>query len=157
MKVSKVKVYCPVCQVTFAVDATEEMGPGTVVICTVCGAKLELTSDPVPISDEHGKANKKDQGSRISIDKSAPMWLGAESRKYPQEPETEIRERVDTFARLRDYTFNEDKEDLIQGLLEKYRMFGDFYCPCKLDNIPENLCPCQETRQNFVKKYGYCY
>ena len=34
---------------------------------------------------------------------------------------------------------------------------GDFFCPCKFDNIPENICPCLETRSNRVIKEGMCF
>jgi len=121
------KVYCPVCQVNFI--SKEHLTLGDEVICTVCGAKLEITNTDQEV---------------------------LESKRYPMDPEKEIRERVDTFAKLRRYTFNEDKEDLIEGLLEKYRTYGDFYCPCRFDNIPEHVCPCLETRQNAVKKEGQC-
>ena len=57
---------------------------------------------------------------------------------------------------MKGYIFDENKEDIMEGLLEKWRLFGDFYCPCRFDNIPENICPCLETRQNAVKKEGSC-
>jgi len=123
----KVKIYCPVCQVKFLFKGDIE--PERAVTCTVCGAKLQILT----VSGEKATA-----------------------KRYPQDPEAEIRERVDTFARLRGYTFNEDKELLIEGMLDKYKEYGDFYCPCRFDNIPENVCPCLETRQNAVKKNGQC-
>ena len=127
---SKIKIYCPVCRVKFTVcNKTEISEPGTSIICTVCGTKLEVLT----VSENEATA-----------------------KRFPQDPETEIRDRVDTFAKLRGYTFNEDKEDLIEGLLAKNQEYGDFYCPCRFDNIPDNICPCLETRQNAVKKEGQC-
>lgn len=123
----KHKIYCEVCRVEFIYR--EAVEKGTVLICPVCGAGLEITAVEPEIK----------------------------ARRYPREPEAEIRERVETFARLRGYVFNENKEPVIEGLIEKNRRFGDFYCPCRFDNVPENVCPCRETRMNRVRKEGSCF
>lgn len=121
------KVYCPVCQVSF--PAGQELAPGLRLVCPVCGADLEITG-------LEGET--------------------AQTRRYPQEPEPEIRQRIENFARLRGYEFRETKEDVIEGLLDKYHRLGDFYCPCRFDNIPEHVCPCLPTRGNEVRKMGHC-
>uniref|UniRef100_A0A7V3YL89 Ferredoxin:thioredoxin reductase n=1 Tax=Candidatus Caldatribacterium californiense TaxID=1454726 RepID=A0A7V3YL89_9BACT len=119
---------CPVCQVAFLLK--EEKVPGKRVVCPVCGAVLTLT-------EENGS------------------WVLR--RPKDMSPEEEIRTRVENFARLRGYHFNEMKEPLIEALLKKYERYGDFYCPCKIDNIPENVCPCLETRQGSVERNGRCH
>ncbi len=124
----KSKIFCPVCRVNFMYRESVEEGKD--LICPVCGAKLIVN------------------------------WAEEEVvhvRKYPQTPEEEIRGRADTFAQLKGYTFNEDKEELIEGLLLKKEKYGDLYCPCRIENVPENICPCLRTRQNDVKKHGHCY
>lgn len=125
---SSERILCPVCQVAFPLK--EEKAPGKKIICPVCGAVLTL---------------KEENGS----------WI----LKRPEDmtPEEEIRARVENFARLRGYHFNEMKEPLIEALLKKYERYGDFYCPCKIDNIPENVCPCLETRQGSVERNGRCH
>lgn len=122
------KILCPVCQVAFPVK--EEKIPGKKIICPVCGAVLVL-------------------------EREGDFWV----LKRPKDmtPEEEIRSRVENFARLRGYHFNEMKEPLIEALLRKYDRYGDFYCPCKIDNIPENVCPCLETRQGSVERNGRCH
>jgi ferredoxin-thioredoxin reductase catalytic subunit len=43
---------------------------------------------------------------------------------------------------MKGYRINKDKKHvdlIIEGLLKK-----DGYCPCKVEKIPENLCPCDE-------------
>lgn len=122
------KILCPVCQVAFPVK--EEKIPGKKIICPVCGAVLVL-------------------------EKEGDFWV----LKRPKDmtPEEEIRSRVENFARLREYHFNAMKEPLIEALLRKYDRYGDFYCPCKIDNIPENVCPCLETRQGSVERNGRCH
>jgi ferredoxin-thioredoxin reductase catalytic subunit len=122
----KSSVTCPVCEVTFSYQG--QPGPGTVLICPVCGAKIEV----------------------------AAVVPEFQIRKLPQEPEAEIVERIENFARLRGYVFNEDKELFIKGLLAKKNRYGDFFCPCRYQNLPENLCPCLDTRSNRVRKDGRC-
>lgn len=121
------KVFCPVCLVSFIIKSP--LKEKDTVLCPVCGAKLEITAVSPEIT----------------------------ARRFPQAPEVEIRERVENFARLRGYVFNEDKDSVIEGLLQKNAAYGDFFCPCKFDNIPENICPCLETRSNRVIKEGMCF
>jgi len=73
-----------------------------------------------------------------------------------REPELELRERIEEFARVRNYKFSEVKENVIQSLLEKRDKYGDFYCPCKTKNVLENVCPCEETREGDVEVNGCC-
>lgn len=121
------RVFCPVCLVSFIIK--DPLKEKDTVLCPICGAKLEITAVSPEIT----------------------------ARRFPQEPEAEIRERVENFARLRGYVFNEDKDSVIEGLLQKNKAYGDFFCPCKFDNIPENICPCLETRSNRVIKEGMCF
>ena len=122
----EIKLFCPVCSVNFIYR--EEAEKGKQVICPVCGARLEITA----VSPE------------------------IKARRFPQEPEAEIGERIETYARLKGYVFNEDKELVLDGMLQKYRQYGDFYCPCRFDNVPENVCPCQDTRKGEVRREGRC-
>lgn len=121
------KIYCEVCLLSFIHKG--EIETGQVVTCTICGAELEIKSIDPELT----------------------------ASRLVQVPETEIRKRSENFARLRGYTFNEDKELVIEGLIEKNKLFGDFYCPCRFENIPENVCPCLATRMNEVRKLGHCY
>ncbi len=123
----KPKIYCEVCRVSFI--GPEKPDKNRVVVCTVCGAELEITA----------------------------LEPEVKARRYPQDPGTEIRNRSENYARLRGYTFNEDKELVIEGLIGKHELYGNFYCPCRFDNIPENVCPCLETRTGTVKRVGHCY
>jgi ferredoxin-thioredoxin reductase catalytic subunit len=98
------------------------------VTCSVCGALIEI----LEVSPEIG------------------------SQKAIQEPLEEITQRVEAFARLRNYEFNENMVLVMEGLMGKWKAYGDFYCPCRFDNLPENLCPCREARMNWVRKEGEC-
>ncbi len=122
----KNKIYCSVCRVSFVYR--EEVSTEKVVICPVCGARLEI----VAVSPE------------------------IEARRLPQDPQEEIYDRVHNFADLKGYVFGPEKEEVMEGLLQKNELYGDFFCPCRFDNIPENICPCLETRRNQVRKEGSC-
>ncbi len=121
------KIFCEVCSVPFIYR--DEVEKGKVVVCTVCGAELEISALEPEVT----------------------------AARYRQDPETEIRNRVENYAALRGYTFNEDKEMVIEGLIGKFNLYGDFYCPCRFENIPEHVCPCLPTRSNEVRKLGQCY
>ncbi len=123
----KHKIYCEVCRVPFVYR--DEVTVGKTLVCSVCGAELEVTD-------------------------TEPEVL---ARRLPQDPETEIRNRAENYASLRGYTFNEDKEMVLEGLVGKNNLYGDFYCPCRFENTPENICPCLETRMGEVRKVGHCY
>lgn len=94
-------------------------------------------------------------GAVLVLEKDNSSWLAR--RPDDLTPEEEIRARIENFAQLRNYKFNELKEPLVEGLLKKHERYGDFYCPCKIDNIPENVCPCLETRQGSVERDGRCH
>jgi hypothetical protein len=122
----KTKIFCSVCEVSFVYR--DSLALGDSVICPVCGARLEI----IKLEPE------------------------VEAVRFPQKPEDEILERIDNYARIKGYVFNENKQEVVDGMLEKNTKYGDFYCPCRFDNIKENVCPCRETRMNQVKKEGRC-
>jgi len=121
------RVYCPVCLARFRFE--EGWSDGSVVVCPICGQRLKLVGSP-------------------------DGWLG---ERVDKGTEKEIRARAENYARLKGYVFNEIKEDLIEGLMGKYRRFGDFYCPCRMEHTPEYQCPCKPTRGGDVERDGRCY
>ncbi len=121
------RVHCPVCLANFRME--QGWSEGVMVVCPICGQKLRLIMVP-----EGWQGERVDKGT-----------------------EKEIRERAENYARLKGYVFNEIKEDLIEGLMGKYRRFGDFYCPCRMEHRPEFQCPCKPTRGGDVERDGRCY
>ena len=122
----KPKLQCPVCSIDFVLDKT--VNEGSVILCPVCGAKVEITA-------------------------TKPCLQG---KKLLQEPWNEINERLSAFALMKGYLFDENKEMIVEGLMEKHQRYGDFFCPCRFENVLENLCPCLETRMGQVRKEGQC-
>ena len=92
-------------------------------------------------------------GTKNLITSGQDGWI---ADRVSEDPEKEVRERADEFARLRNYQFNELKERIIQALIKKQEKYGDFYCPCKARTIIENVCPCKETRDGSVETKGRC-
>lgn len=125
--VSTERVYCPVCLAKFRREPGRKEGDE--VICPICGQRLILRRAP-------------------------DGWVGD---RVDKGTEKEIRERAEQFARLRGYVFNEMKEEIIEGLMGKLKRFGDFYCPCRMEHVPEYQCPCKPTRGGDVEKNGKCY
>ena len=121
------RAYCPVCQAKFVIG--NDQGEGDTAICPICGQRLLFRQTPEGLIGERVDAHS----------------------------ENEIRDRAENFARLRDYEFSDVKEEIIEGLVGKQRLFGDFYCPCRMLHTPEYQCPCKPTRGGDVERDGRCY
>ena len=117
------------------------------VSCRLCGAQLYSHLD------ENVEVTCRICGTKNRTTYRQGEWI---TEDVSDVPEREVRERVEEFARLRNYGFNESKERVIQALLEKRQKFGDFYCPCKSRTVLENVCPCKETRDGSVEARGRC-
>jgi ferredoxin-thioredoxin reductase catalytic subunit len=125
---AQVRVFCPVCSARFRPE-NGKASEGDVVICPICG-------------------------QRLAVRKTEEGWTGERQEKLSDD---EIRARVDEFARIRGYAFNEMKEEILEGLLSKRDRFGDFYCPCRLEHKTEYQCPCRPTRGGDVERLGRCH
>lgn len=117
------------------------------ISCRLCGQSLESSLR------ENIEVTCRVCGTRNRITRHQGEWV---AEGVSDDPEREIRERVEEFARLRNYRFNEFKERIIQALIKKRERRGDFYCPCKSRVVLENVCPCKETRDGSVEARGRC-
>jgi len=115
--------------------------------CRLCGQSLETPA----VAESEVTCKVCGTKNRVILSKNVRVVSGV-----LREPELELRERIEEFARLRNYTFSEVKEHVIQSLLEKRDKYGDFYCPCKTKEVVENICPCEETRVGDVEVNGCC-
>ncbi|MCE5286697.1 MAG: hypothetical protein LLG02_12735 [Pelosinus sp.] len=58
------------------------------------------------------------------------------------------------YAEKNGFRINTEMEDTIyQGLEQKKQAFGARYCPCKVVNSSENICPCYELR---TERHCHC-
>lgn len=121
------RIFCPVCSARF--DPGREFAEGDLVRCTVCGQLVVVMAG--------------DDG-----------WFGERNARLTDD---EIRDRIDGFAGLRGYRFNEMKDEIIEGLLAKRDAVGDFYCPCRLEHSADYQCPCKPTRGGDVEREERCH
>lgn len=59
--------------------------------------------------------------------------------------------------KLTDWALNNDGArvlKIIEALRRNYKKYGAPYCPCKIDRIPDNICPCKEHLTSGVCKCG---
>jgi len=66
--------------------------------------------------------------------------------------------RMSNHAVSNGITLNPDTDHvnrIISGLKRNTDIYGDAYCPCKIEKIPENICPCQSHIAD-IKKDGHC-
>jgi ferredoxin-thioredoxin reductase catalytic subunit/DNA-directed RNA polymerase subunit RPC12/RpoP len=122
------RIFCPVCGARFP-SPSGSSSDGDKVVCPVCGQRLVL---------------------REGID----AWQGERDDVLS---DSEIADRIEEFARLRGYVFNEMKEEIVEGLLGKRDRFGDFFCPCRMLHTPDYQCPCRPTRTGDVEAQGRCH
>lgn len=47
-------------------------------------------------------------------------------------------------------------DGLLQAENKLKEKFGEYYCPCKIKRIPENVCPCKDSPQEIAKD-GHCH
>jgi ferredoxin-thioredoxin reductase catalytic chain len=52
------------------------------------------------------------------------------------------------YANKNGFIINPDLKDIIlEGLEHNKKHFGQRYCPCKINKIKENICPCKEVQE----------
>lgn len=68
-----------------------------------------------------------------------------------------ITERVEAFAKENGYSFSESKDAVINDLVRMHKRFGDYYCPCQMDNTPATVCVCESVRNGLVDAEGACF
>lgn len=115
------------------------------MFCRVCKGPLKSVqaTEVIMTCPECGTMN------RLAF--SEGQWS---TKKASLDPETEIRQRADEFARIRNYRFRDLKEPIIQALVKKHQKYGDFYCPCKARTVLENVCPCKQTVSKALTQIG---
>lgn len=77
--------------------------------------------------------------------------------KSEEQLRREITSRVEAFAKERDYSFSAAKDAIISDLVRMHQRFGDFYCPCQLENTPTTVCVCEAVKNGLVEVEGECF
>src|SRR5271157_4545737 len=63
-----------------------------------------------------------------------------------------------TIASEHQWRLNSD-EEMVEKLLNSenliFSKFGNFYCPCRIQHLEENICPCTKA-QKEIDEQGHC-
>jgi ferredoxin-thioredoxin reductase catalytic chain len=68
-------------------------------------------------------------------------------------------EEIEQIAKQRGWCLNSDSsllENVLKALNMKQEKFGEYYCPCRIQRIPENICPCKWASDE-IAKVGHCH
>ncbi|MBI2866060.1 MAG: hypothetical protein HYX99_01695 [Chloroflexi bacterium] len=74
-----------------------------------------------------------------------------------EELRNEIRHRIESFAREGGYSLAPFLDAVLNDFVRMYRLQGDFYCPCQVENNPDTVCVCTAVRQGLVDIEGACF
>ena len=69
------------------------------------------------------------------------------------------RSKLSKLAEKKGWVLNPDSNlvnVIVLGMVEKKNKFGAYYCPCRLDNTAENICPCKSAEKDIEEK-GHCH
>ena len=70
-----------------------------------------------------------------------------------------ILKRAQEFAEKNSIELNPNVDvvnTVLHGLIRKQTKHGKLYCPCRLQNIKENICPCEACVED-VRARGECH
>lgn len=79
--------------------------------------------------------------------------------KVEKERSDLIKNWAETYAKANGFKLNPEEkvvDMVVNGLIMKEEKFGKKYCPCRLENVPENVCPCVYHKDE-VEKDGQCH
>jgi len=68
-------------------------------------------------------------------------------------------EDVQEIAKQRGWKLNPDAkivENIIKAQNRLLIKFGEYYCPCKIKRIPQNICPCEAAPME-IEQDGHCH
>lgn len=68
-------------------------------------------------------------------------------------------EDIQKTAEQRGWNLNPDAkvvENIIKVQNRNLLKFGEYYCPCKIKRIPQNICPCEEAAEE-IETDGHCH
>ena len=74
-----------------------------------------------------------------------------------EQPREEITRRLEEFCRDRGYVLSDNKGLIIEDLVRRYHLLGDFYCPCQVENEPDTVCVCSAARNGLIEEQGACF
>jgi ferredoxin-thioredoxin reductase catalytic chain len=66
---------------------------------------------------------------------------------------------IETIAKKNGWIVNPNEKvvtTVINGQNKNKDKLGEYYCPCKMNHVASNICPC-ENAQNEIDVKGHCH
>lgn len=67
--------------------------------------------------------------------------------------------QAEQIAKEKGWCLNPDgtaANNILKAMNMKKEKFGEYYCPCRVQRIPENICPCVHA-PGEIEKDGHCH
>ncbi len=74
-----------------------------------------------------------------------------------EELQQRITSVVSAFAAEKGYVLSPAKDAILGDMVNMYKKYGDFYCPCQIDNNEDTICVCSAVRGGMVDADGACF
>ncbi|MBI4296723.1 MAG: hypothetical protein HY667_06370 [Chloroflexi bacterium] len=69
----------------------------------------------------------------------------------------ELRERVRAFCDKAGYELSPQADNILGDIVHMKELFGDYYCSCQTQRLPETVCVCQPVRNGLVDMMESCF
>ena len=69
----------------------------------------------------------------------------------------QLRQRVTAFCTEAGYQLSPQADAILRDIVNMKQQFGDYYCSCQPQRLPETVCVCQPVRNGLVKLMGSCF
>lgn len=79
-----------------------------------------------------------------------------ESREKLSGMRDALTKRLESWAKEHGYRFTPHAPNIIESILKQREKHGDDYCPCRVQKIDDNVCPCIHVHDD-IKKKGHCH
>lgn len=129
-------------------------------LCIGCGKCADVCGfDAIKIENNKAIAdNKKCIGCGMCAF-HCPVSAIKTKERTDEEKEKVIMEWAKSYAKKNKFNVNPDQKiasAIIKGLIMKEKKFGKRYCPCRIGNVDENVCPCIYHKEE-IEKDGHCH
>lgn len=69
----------------------------------------------------------------------------------------ELRARVKAFCERAGYQLSPQADNMLRDIVHMKELFGDYYCSCQTQRLPETVCVCEAVRNGLVDIMGSCF
>lgn len=69
----------------------------------------------------------------------------------------EITNRLEEFCREHNLKLSPSRRELVRDLVQMKKLWGEYYCPCQTERVPETVCVCTAVKDGLVEVMGACF